>query len=231
MNTSNTMKNPVTLRIEEDDNAWIRKSQQKRRLCADDGSSINGKLDEVLIPEASCSPKPCSMADQVTTGLHPPPCPTEFPRLLHPLIRTSYDMALGDHNKVKISGDFEIHFLQHSYNDENDKTNKKRPRVSFCESMSCIEIPSHRDYAPAVRERLWNSLAEIERHADRNTSEFQADGCNWRNCQEEEDMLKLDDGTLVHSETYWTILEEARFSESFWEEQAMMKEATKFDFW
>ena len=48
---------------------------------------------------------------------------------------------------------------------------------------------------------MWNDIRQIRSNAARNKIEFAADGRDWRNCKEEDEMLTLA-GELVHPVTY-----------------------------
>jgi len=76
--------------------------------------------------------------------------------------------------------------------------------VHFHHVVSGVEISSHRDYAPHVRETLWNSFEEIQQNAARNLIEFRADGWEWRNATEESQMLRASamGGALIHPASY-----------------------------
>jgi hypothetical protein len=78
----------------------------------------------------------------------------------------------------------------------------KRCHVSFKETVSVIEIPSHRDYNDDTHNSLWASVREIEQDAQRNMIEFHAEGYDWRNAVLEESMHLLPNGELVHPVTF-----------------------------
>lgn len=79
------------------------------------------------------------------------------------------------------------------------------PRVQFLMSVAVKEIPSHRDYDKVDRRNLWNSKHVLEQNRQRNAFEFWADGMDWRNATEEEDMIRTRRGRLVHPAT-WKLL-------------------------
>ncbi|CAB9506755.1 expressed unknown protein [Seminavis robusta] len=71
--------------------------------------------------------------------------------------------------------------------------------VQFRSNVTVKRIPSRHEYSPSTRRELWSSLKEIRENALRNEAEFSFDGCNWRECCEEDDMFydKRSD-TLIH---------------------------------
>jgi hypothetical protein len=82
------------------------------------------------------------------------------------------------------------------------KLSKTRPSVHFCEAVSWIEIPSHRDYDEATKKSIWNSPREIMDAAEINQFEWFVDDCDWRNVTEECDMVQAPNGELIHPATY-----------------------------
>lgn len=83
-------------------------------------------------------------------------------------------------------------------------TSLAKPRISFQETVSIIEIPSYRSYDSETRKIIWNSKQHIRANAARNKAEFVADGRDWRKCKEEDEMLTLH-GELVHPVTYLSL--------------------------
>lgn len=78
-----------------------------------------------------------------------------------------------------------------------EKDINKQPCVHFDDTVSGVEISSHRDYPESMRERIWSTLDEINSNASRNMEEFMADDWDWQRATEEEDMV-LEKGRLVH---------------------------------
>lgn len=79
---------------------------------------------------------------------------------------------------------------------------KDNSRVSFVDVVSVVEIPSHREYGDAIKQDLWNGLAQLAASVQRNSLEFQSEGYNWQNCLEEHDFVRLPSGELMHPTTY-----------------------------
>jgi hypothetical protein len=89
------------------------------------------------------------------------------------------------------------------YNLEEDEEHlKEGAQVSFLESVSVIEIPSHRDYSPEDRQDLWNSAQVIAALARRNSAEFSSEGGAWQNVLEEDAFVSLPSGELIHPFTF-----------------------------
>lgn len=88
----------------------------------------------------------------------------------------------------------------------NRRTNTvtKISRVRFEENVSIIEIPSHRSYSRDTKQRMWNGTRQIRADANRNKIEWAADGRDWKNCKEEDEMLTLA-GELIHPVTYLSL--------------------------
>ncbi|KAG5187241.1 hypothetical protein JKP88DRAFT_307386 [Tribonema minus] len=72
-------------------------------------------------------------------------------------------------------------------------------RVRFSETVATVYIPVHRDYSNRVRASYWASAAEIREMVYRNMLEFDAEGYEWRNVAEEEDMYYSEEtGEFIH---------------------------------
>lgn len=62
-----------------------------------------------------------------------------------------------------------------------------------------FEIPSRRDYSPQHKRQIWHSVSEILKIAHRNRVEFEAEGENWEQVVEEEDMYEdIETGEKIH---------------------------------
>lgn len=73
---------------------------------------------------------------------------------------------------------------------------KERKRsIRFDSEVRVISIPSHSEYSKNLKEFIWNSPREIQQNASRNRREFAAEGWNWRNVVEE-DQMYLDRSSL-----------------------------------
>ncbi|CAB9515731.1 expressed unknown protein [Seminavis robusta] len=134
----------------------------------------------------------------------PPPSPTAFPRLPDPAIRVAYEAKLQDPGtRVADEQEHDGFVLVGSDSDVDEMQDSQRtPSIKFQPVVQVVEIPSHEDYCESDRKKQWNSKKRIRKEARRNRLEYKADRFDWRNCKEEEDMVELCDGSLVHPHTY-----------------------------
>lgn len=79
----------------------------------------------------------------------------------------------------------------------SEPTSGLQRKVSFESTTAVISIPSHREYTYEDKSKLWTGLGEIAEMAARNMLEFAAEGWDWRNVAEDEDLL-LVGGEAVH---------------------------------
>ncbi len=82
-----------------------------------------------------------------------------------------------------------------SCNSLSQRTKSKR-KVSLHNDVAVIPIPSHDEYLH--RERLWCSASELYHNAARNTIEFAAEGFNWRNVADDDQMIEAPSGERIH---------------------------------
>ena len=82
-----------------------------------------------------------------------------------------------------------------SCNSLSQRTKSKR-KVSLHNDVAVIPIPSHNEYLH--RERLWCSASELYHNAARNTIEFAAEGFNWRNVADDDQMIEAPSGERIH---------------------------------
>ena len=146
----------------------------------------------------------------------PPPSPTALARLPDPVIRVSYRRKLvgGDtmdnqkicsvayHNDARV-------IVSDADSDEDRRDQAIRPPcitrrrvVHFHPFVQVVEIPTRSDYSFVDSKNLWTSRSWLRKEVRRNKSEFRADESDWRLCKEEEDMVDVGDGELVHPYTY-----------------------------
>eukprot|EP00586_Coscinodiscus_wailesii_P002970 CAMPEP_0172485778 /NCGR_PEP_ID=MMETSP1066-20121228/13965_1 /TAXON_ID=671091 /ORGANISM="Coscinodiscus wailesii, Strain CCMP2513" /LENGTH=220 /DNA_ID=CAMNT_0013251243 /DNA_START=28 /DNA_END=690 /DNA_ORIENTATION=- len=71
--------------------------------------------------------------------------------------------------------------------------------ISFNDNVSVVPIPMRNEYSDRVRGRLWTNVEEIHENAQRNLIEFAAEGYNWRDAKEDDEMYVCSaTGDLVH---------------------------------
>lgn len=78
----------------------------------------------------------------------------------------------------------------------------RRKTVDFAPEVSMMLIPHRFDYDDDVRSSLWSSRHELGAMAARNFLEFAAEGRDWRNATEEDEMMTLNNGEKVHPVHY-----------------------------
>ena len=62
-----------------------------------------------------------------------------------------------------------------------------------------FEIPSVRDYSPPHRGLVWQTPGELLANMRRNKAEFDAEGRDWRQAVEDEDMYVVEEtGEMIH---------------------------------
>mmetsp|Transcript_20360 Transcript_20360/g.40662 ORF Transcript_20360/g.40662 Transcript_20360/m.40662 type:complete len:236 (-) Transcript_20360:171-878(-) len=74
----------------------------------------------------------------------------------------------------------------------------RRDEVTFNENVSVHQIPLWTEYPADLRQRIWSDASEIYENAARNTVEFLAEGWNWRDVVDDEDMICVSSGELIH---------------------------------
>lgn len=86
-------------------------------------------------------------------------------------------------------------------------------RVRFQDTVDLVVIPSHRDMDASTIEKIWTSIDEVQVNMHRNSMEYHADGRDWQDATEEEDMiLDHETGDYVHPAT-WEDLKLQRYQE------------------
>ncbi|KAL7543975.1 hypothetical protein ACHAXR_013470 [Thalassiosira sp. AJA248-18] len=84
------------------------------------------------------------------------------------------------------------------------KTRSKR-RVSLHNDVAVVPIPMRTEYSNLVRGRIWSSANELYQNAARNTIEFAAEGFDWRNVANDEQMVRSPSGEHIHPIHYMNI--------------------------
>lgn len=76
---------------------------------------------------------------------------------------------------------------------------KKHTKIMFDDEVSVIPIPMRTEYSERVRSRIWSNRFELQENAQRNAVEFAAEGWNYRNVVEDDEMFVCSiSGELVH---------------------------------
>jgi hypothetical protein len=65
----------------------------------------------------------------------------------------------------------------------------EHPSVSFNSVVQVHTIPKRTEYSDRIRATLWTHPLEMQRNTVRNSLEFAAEGWDWRNVAEDEDMV------------------------------------------
>jgi len=86
-----------------------------------------------------------------------------------------------------------------SLDTKSTKPSRSKRKVSLHEDVVVVPIPMREEYSDRVKERLWSSASELYLNAARNSIEFAAEGFNWRNVTEDENMIVCDaSGEMIH---------------------------------
>lgn len=72
----------------------------------------------------------------------------------------------------------------------SDTSTTSHRRLTFNENVTVCPIPKHQEYSNRIKEHLWNSPVELMQNARRNSIEFAAEGWDWRNTLEDENMYR-----------------------------------------
>lgn len=79
------------------------------------------------------------------------------------------------------------------------KSFARRSKLSFSKDVIVFEIPSVRDYSPPHRGLVWQTPGELLANMRRNKAEFDAEGRDWRQAVEDEDMYVVEEtGEMIH---------------------------------
>ena len=89
-------------------------------------------------------------------------------------------------------------FSSSSVSSSPTETSQQR-RLTFNEEVAICPIPMRNEYSKRVKERLWPSPEDMMLNAHRNTVEFAAEGWDWRNSMEDENMYRcVATNELIH---------------------------------
>jgi len=81
----------------------------------------------------------------------------------------------------------------------NKQQSSSKRCIAFDDSVSVVPIPMRKEYSSRIRSRIWSDRYEIQENAARNSLEFLAEGCNWRDVTEDEGMYICSvSGELIH---------------------------------
>lgn len=86
-------------------------------------------------------------------------------------------------------------------NDSMTDMNSTSPckKLKFNEEVKVCPIPKREEYSKRIKDQLWASPTEMAQMAHRNSIEFAAEGCDWRNCLEDENMYRdVSTNELIH---------------------------------
>jgi hypothetical protein len=166
-------------------------------------------------PEDLSSSKQVDSAKEVELSqvIPLPSSPTAFAHLPDPAIRVCYRRKLLrgdgiDDKKIDSVNIKNASVVSDAGSDEERQCEvtstprRTRRAVHFDPFVQMVEIPTISAYSLSDRKNLWTSRSRLRKEASRNKSEFRADKCDWRLCKEEEDMVDVGTGELMHPYTY-----------------------------
>jgi hypothetical protein len=92
--------------------------------------------------------------------------------------------------------------LSSSFSSKGDSSSSKSSgakRCTFNEEVTVCPIPKREEYSKRIKERLWLSAEDMMLNAHRNSVEFAAEGWEWRNTPEDDEMYRcLATNELIH---------------------------------
>jgi hypothetical protein len=77
-----------------------------------------------------------------------------------------------------------------SHSAPSTTSNSSGKRLMFNEEVAVCPIPRRDEYSNRIREHLWNSPDEMMRNAERNALEYAAEGFDWKNAMEDDQMYR-----------------------------------------
>jgi hypothetical protein len=77
----------------------------------------------------------------------------------------------------------------------SSRRERRKKRIEFSETVRVVLIPSHTDYAADEKEAMWASKKAIAAMASNNFIEFAAEGWDWRNAVDDDDMIQVPAGS------------------------------------
>lgn len=76
---------------------------------------------------------------------------------------------------------------------------KKTTRIAFQDEVDVLPIPTRHEYSNRIKSRIWSNRHELQENAERNAVEFAAEGWNWEQVKEDDEMYICSaSGELVH---------------------------------
>lgn len=92
--------------------------------------------------------------------------------------------------------------LGSSFSSKGDSSSSKSSgakRCTFNEEVTVCPIPKREEYSKRIKQRLWLSAEDMMLNAHRNSVEFAAEGWDWRNTPEDDEMYRcLATNELIH---------------------------------
>lgn len=80
---------------------------------------------------------------------------------------------------------------------KQDRTTNGKRRIAFNPEVKVQPIPSHTDFSGRIRRVMWTNAVEMDENAARNCLEYTAEGWDWRNVVDDEDMIVIN-GEKIH---------------------------------
>ncbi len=96
---------------------------------------------------------------------------------------------------VDLKGDYGV--PDKSSVSKHDRSLNSKRRIVFKPEVKVQTIPSHTDFSDRIRRVMWTDAVEMDENAARNCLEYTAEGWDWRNVLDDEDMIVIN-GEKIH---------------------------------